>query len=174
MFVVLVIAATMALSTYCIITVQRSLPLLRRWLVPKTSQWQRQSGGWMLMPTFKSNKYGPMAVYLLLQMFQTGGRALAWHQGADGPPVNPTIMAGELASGQHDTTGEGKSGTMIEGGPDHPSWGWKCGPWVLTTTWGPSPTAFEAGRVHHHRCHHCHYSHLLRIQIPSHWVHPNG
>ena len=63
--------------------------------------------------------------HILLQMFQhaaaTGGRALAGHQGAGGPPVNPTIMAGELASGQHDTTGEGKSDTMMEGGPDHPS-----------------------------------------------------
>ena len=115
---------------------------------------------------------------LFLQMFQhaaaTGGRTLAWHQGAGGPPVNPTIMAGELASGQHDAIGEGKSGSMMEGGQDNPSWGWRCGPWVLTTNWVPSPTAFGAGRACHCRCHHCHYSHLLRIQIPPHWVHPNG
>ena len=83
--------------------------------------------------------------YLLLQMFQhaaaTGGRALAWHQGAGGPPVNP----------EDEDVG-------LECSP-------QLEPHLQQLLELEELTTVDATIV---------TTHLLRIQIPPHIVHPDG
>ena len=84
----------------------------------------------------------------------------AWHQNAGGLPVAPTFMAGGLAADQCNTTGDGGLGMTMEGGPNHLSWGWGCGPQVLAAIWATSPVSPGAGKAHSSR-------HWCRRKPPS-------